>query len=193
MAASDEAAAGPQQGPPRFDASAVGRVVPRVQIQRIELVGAHFERADDAPLPDLPDDSSGVAGGAAAGGVDVVPDQLRISVDWDLNTAGSRLGVLIGFATGFSADAGDDASGDVDADDASGSQPYEVVAQYRLLYAISMPEGADPPSGGDLEQFAYWNAVFQAFPYWREYLSSTIDRAHLPRFTAPVMRMPKAN
>jgi hypothetical protein len=65
--------------------------------------------------------------------------------------------------------------------------PYQLVASFRLLYEF------DPTaefSDEDAEQFVYWNVVFNAWPYWREYLSSTINRAGFPRFVAPVMGVP---
>jgi len=43
----------------------------------------------------------------------------------------------------------------------------------------------------DLEQFVHWNVLFNAWPYWREYLASTLNRAQLPRFVVPVMGVPR--
>lgn len=65
--------------------------------------------------------------------------------------------------------------------------PYTLIAQFRLLYSV---RGEEPLRRADIDQFAHWNALFNAWPYWREYLSSTINRAQLPRFVAPVMRVP---
>ena len=50
-----------------------------------------------------------------------------------------------------------------------------------------------PIADEDLHQVAAWNVMFNAWPYWREYLSSTINRAHLPLFVLPVMRLPMPN
>jgi hypothetical protein len=65
--------------------------------------------------------------------------------------------------------------------------PFQIVARFRLLY--SLDEG-DAPDENDITQFVYWNAVFNAWPYWREYVSSTVNRAHLPVYMVPVMRVP---
>ena len=65
--------------------------------------------------------------------------------------------------------------------------PYSLVAKFRLVYRINP---GDALSSDDIENFVHWNAVFNAWPYWREYLSSTVNRANLPRIYAPVMRLP---
>jgi hypothetical protein len=70
--------------------------------------------------------------------------------------------------------------------------PYYLFARFRLIYEIHEEQGEELTSE-DLQQFAQWNAVFNAWPYWREYLSSTINRAQLPRFVVPVMGVPRAS
>jgi hypothetical protein len=65
--------------------------------------------------------------------------------------------------------------------------PFQIVARFRLLYELD--EG-DTPDEYDVTQFVYWNAVFNAWPYWREYVSSTTNRAHLPTYVVPVMKVP---
>jgi hypothetical protein len=101
-----------------------------------------------------------------------VPD-FGISVEWEVSEDGSALGCLLGFASMF-----------------ENVQPYTIVAQFRLTYSI---EAGDELSPHDFEQFAYWNAVFNAWPYWREYVSSTIQRAQLPAFVVRVVGMPRAD
>ena len=56
--------------------------------------------------------------------------------------------------------------------------------------AVARQDGAELDEG-DVNLFANWNSVFNAWPYWREYLSSTINRAQLPRFIVPVMGVPR--
>jgi Uncharacterized protein conserved in bacteria (DUF2188) len=110
---------------------------------------------------------------------DVLPTEIgslptpdfAISVDWSLSDDRSILGCLLGFATIFEE-----------------SEPYTVVAQFRLTYAL---EGAGELTDNDFEQFAHWNAVFNAWPYWREHVFSVINRAQLPRFIVPVMGVPR--
>jgi preprotein translocase subunit SecB len=64
--------------------------------------------------------------------------------------------------------------------------PYELVAKFRALYSIAGPE---PVAPADIQQFAHWNALFNVWPYWREYVSSTVNRAHLTQFTVPVIKL----
>lgn len=101
----------------------------------------------------------------------LVPAELtpQIGVDsrWKLSRDRGLLGCVVTFGTIF-----------------EGAAPYNLVADFRLTYAVT-PGG--PLRRADLEQFASWNAVFNAWPYWREYISSTLNRAQLPKFLLPVM------
>jgi hypothetical protein len=142
---------------PDYNAVSVGRVVRRVEILSVDLVGANFSRADDEPLP-VPME-------------DAVPE-MGFHPEWALSRDGQVLGCAVTFGTIFE----------------KKDEPYNVTARFRLLYSISPGE---PLDSADLAQFAAWNAVFNAWPYWREYVSSTINRAHLPQFIVPVMRVPR--
>lgn len=142
--------------PPTYDAAAVGRVARCVEILGIELLGAHFDRADDDPLPR-----------EAAG--EQTP-AIGIGVEWSIDDDQGLLGCALTFGTIF-----------------EGRPPYTLVARFRLLYAVRSERRL---KRADIEQFAHWNAVFNAWPYWREYLSSTLNRAQLPGFVAPVMGVP---
>lgn len=97
--------------------------------------------------------------------------EVGISVEWKIDDARSLLGCVLTFGT----------YSDIEPD------PYTVIARFRLLYEVN-PEVE--PSNAELDQFAHWNAMFNAWPYWREYVASTINRAHLPQFTVPVMQVP---
>jgi preprotein translocase subunit SecB len=146
-------------GVPAFEATAVGRVAARIQIENVELVHAHFERSDDGPLP--------VAAAAA-----FVPE-IGIDFEWQLDERAEQLGCLFRF--GAYRDEGEE-------------QPYRLFAHFRLLYSVADPATLDDD---DIHQFVAWNAMFNAWPYWREYLSSTVNRAGFPRVTLPVMRVPR--
>ncbi len=98
------------------------------------------------------------------------PD-VAIAVEWQIDDEDHILGCVLTFGTIFE----------------GRREPYTIVARFRILYEID-PEYR--PTRAELDQFAHWNAMFNVWPYWREYLSSTIDRAHLPQFIAPVMRVP---
>jgi hypothetical protein len=147
--------------PPPFDGEAVKRLAGRVEIESIDLIGAHFDRADDAPLEE-PLRS------------DLQAPELGLSYEWELASDASILGCTFTFAAWFETAPGVEA-------------PYELFARFRLQYSV----GSGPRlSDEDIHQFAAWNSMFNAWPYWREYLSSTINRAHLPQFVVPVMRLP---
>lgn len=144
-------------GPPKFDQSAVGRVVPHVNIVNVELVHAHFDRRDDGPIPRT-----------AAGELE---PEILVDVEWERD--GDTLGCLIRFGA--------------ECDDGQ-PLPFRLFAFFRLTYSIDDP---DSIADADLNQFAHWNALFNAWPYWREYLTSTLNRSGLPRLILPVMRMPR--
>lgn len=45
------------------------------------------------------------------------------------------------------------------------------------------------PTPEDLAAFAQTNGVFNAWPYWREYLQATLQRMQLPPIVLPLMTM----
>jgi hypothetical protein len=150
----------PTSDVPPYDAKAVGRVAARVQIRTVDLLGSHFEREDDGPLP------------AEQLAIESPPDIGISTPEWSLGGDASYFGCAITFSTLFD-------------DEPS---PYEIVARFRLIYSISPGKELEDE---DLRQFVYWNVVFNAWPYWREYVSSTINRAHLPPYIVPVMAVPR--
>jgi hypothetical protein len=102
-----------------------------------------------------------------------LPQSSGIRVEWSSSTKTRRLGCVITFGTVF--------------EDES-TKPYNLVASYRLIYSV--PDEDPLPRESDIENFMHWNAVYNAWPYWREYLASTMNRAGLPRFVVPIARMP---
>lgn len=62
-----------------------------------------------------------------------------------------------------------------------------VNAAIALTYSISSFDGL---SDIQLGSFALMNGVFNAWPYWREYLQSATVRLGLPALIAPVHRIP---
>lgn len=149
-------------GPPTFNAALVGKVARYVEIANVELVGAHYSRTDDGLE-------------AATLPADAVPD-FSISVGWALDD--DRLTCLLTFGTTF----------DIEDEDVS-APPYQIVGRFRLTYSLA---GDESFSDEELDQFAHWNAVFNAWPYWREFVSSMVNRGQLPRFLVPVMGVPKS-
>jgi hypothetical protein len=67
------------------------------------------------------------------------------------------------------------------------SEPaVSVQASVELEYLL--PEGF-PVRPKELNDFAEINAVFNAWPYWREYIQNAFSRMNLPPFTLPVYRL----
>jgi hypothetical protein len=99
-----------------------------------------------------------------------------VQVDFALLDDPSLLSVIVGFA--------------VFHDEAPTGAPFELQARFRLIYEVA--EDAPAFAQADAAAFAHWNSVFNAWPYWREFLASSLARAGLPPMVAPVMRVPRA-
>jgi hypothetical protein len=155
-----------EAGPPNeYDAASVGRVASRVEIQSVELVATHFERLDTLSAFPLPISESS--------------PEIGMSAEWQLSEDGSLLGCIVSCVAYFSE--GEEVE--------LGKGPYNLVARFRLVYGVKSGEALEPEA---VSQFANWNAVFNAWPYWRELLASMIERGQLPRFTLPVLGLPRA-
>lgn len=100
-----------------------------------------------------------------------VEPEIVVDIDWSMSESGDALHYLVRFG-------------------ASQNSPpvFRVYAFFRLTYQLV---DGDMPTEGHLEQFGHWNATFNAWPYFREYVSSTANRAGLPRLVLPVMRVPR--
>ncbi len=98
--------------------------------------------------------------------------EVGIDFEWELDEGAQRLGCVIRF-------------GAIRTD--GEEPPYQLFAFFRLTYTV---KDAQSLEAADIEQFVAWNAVFNAWPYFREYTASTLGRAGLPGFTLPVMRVP---
>jgi hypothetical protein len=106
---------------------------------------------------------------------DSLAPEIGINVEW-ARTDDNGVSVLTTFGTHFEMDDGVE-------------EPYSLVARFRLRYTLT---GDAPLQEDQLANFAHWNAMFNAWPYWREYLSSTLNRSRLPQFMVPVMGVPTA-
>ena len=115
---------------------------------------------------------------------------------------GMRLDVSVGEATGV----GDEPSGisvkvpfrlsvlggrsDDAANGDASSGPGEVLlmieAEFLLSYSIASD---DTPTDEAIAAFANTNAVFNAWPYWREYVASCVGRTGYPALVVPVLRI----
>lgn len=63
-----------------------------------------------------------------------------------------------------------------------------IRAVFRLKYGL---EDVKKVSKKDLAKFAEVNGVFNAWPYWREFVQGTIARMGLPHLTIPVLKVPE--
>lgn len=60
----------------------------------------------------------------------------------------------------------------------------EITAVFALVYALSKPISDD-----DARAFAQLNAIFNAWPYWRELVQSIATRMGLPPPVVPLMKI----
>lgn len=61
-----------------------------------------------------------------------------------------------------------------------------IEAAFLLLYSLSNDEGI---TEDHVKAFADLNGVYNAWPYWREFVQNTIARMELPPLTIPVFRI----
>lgn len=104
----------------------------------------------------------------------VEPDLLGLDVETAVEL--DMLVCSVGFRTVFQ-----------DIEPGSDDEPFVFQARFRLTYAL---RGDDPPESDDVAQFGRWNALFNAWPYWREYVQSMSSRSHMNRVNVGVMGMP---
>lgn len=83
-----------------------------------------------------------------------------------------RLGCIVTFAT---------------LNDESNGPMYSMMAKFRVIYRIVSPLD---PSDDELEQFAHWRALFDVWPYWREFHSTTVTRSGEVAPVAPLLPSP---
>jgi len=63
-----------------------------------------------------------------------------------------------------------------------------ISATFELVYALS---GELTPTEEVLEEFARVNGVYNAWPYWREFIQNAASRMNLPPLVLPVFRVQK--
>lgn len=97
--------------------------------------------------------------------------EVLLDMEWAREPSRNLIGYLLRFKVEAESDSG-----------------FNITAFFRLTYRHEAEAELDD---GDLEQFGYWNAVFNAWPYFREFVSSTMNRAGLPRTILPVVGVPR--
>jgi hypothetical protein len=73
-------------------------------------------------------------------------------------------------------------------DDVS-SKLFELSAAFELTYKLD--KKTDFPAA-QLRAFSSVNGLYNAWPYWREFVQNTAARMGLPRLVVPVFRVPRA-
>jgi hypothetical protein len=63
-----------------------------------------------------------------------------------------------------------------------------IEAQFLLVYSVPSTEGIEDRN---LSAFVEINGVYNAWPYWREYVQNVSVRMGLPPITVPVYRIPE--
>jgi len=66
-----------------------------------------------------------------------------------------------------------------------GQPALEIRADYWLLYSVATTEGLKPEN---VKAFGDLNGVYNVWPYWREYVQTTIVRMGMPPMPIPVFR-----
>lgn len=67
-----------------------------------------------------------------------------------------------------------------------GKLQIEIHGTFELSYRIP---GDERFSNEELAEFGRVNAVFNAWPYWREYVQASLARMSMPILTIPVFRV----
>ena len=66
----------------------------------------------------------------------------------------------------------------------SDSLAFQLEAEFLLNYKVNSFEGI---TDEQLDAFGKMNGIYNAWPYWREYIQSTTVRMGLPALTLPVL------
>lgn len=75
---------------------------------------------------------------------------------------------------------------EIRAEDHDGELQAEIRGLFELSYRIPEEERFSPDA---FEAFGQFNAVFNAWPYWRELVQASLARMSMPVLTVPVYRV----
>ena len=68
----------------------------------------------------------------------------------------------------------------------------DVLAEVGAVFDLSYHVPADEAfSFEEIEGFGQLNAVFNAWPYWREFVQTSLSRMAMPGLTVPLYRLPR--
>ena len=69
-------------------------------------------------------------------------------------------------------------------DESGRDEVFNIEAEFTLFYKFSTFEGMEKKH---VEAFGRLNGVFNAWPYWREFVQSSLSRLSLPPVTVPLL------
>lgn len=150
--------------PPTASTSRLELALPvsdRVEIENIILVESHAKRGEDQELSDLR-----------------VNHRIQ-EVTFDTAEADRRVSVLV---TIFMVAV----KGEITPDTKPDNTPLWIMCKFALNYRIASFDGL---TADNLGAFATTNAVFNAWPYWREFVHNTTLRMGMPPLLAPMFRI----
>ena len=139
--------------------SRASRVADRVQIREVILVRSALNRTPDV---NLRDEGFNISLAVPAYGVGKDGDRLLLTVSLDFTLRGRK------------------------GEDPDTGPQLDIDATFVLIYTLDTFEGLEQP---DLEAFSQLNGLFNAWPFWREYVRSTSSRMSLGSITIPVHRV----
>lgn len=153
----------------KYDPAAIMRVSPHVRIQDVHGVRLVAEALTPFPEP---------------AALWERPHQVRIQHHARVEySSDAELSFLVEFEA--FGQAGTEQSGEDEVDETA-IAVARVTACFRVVYLIV---GGQKPASEDLQAFGSSNAVYNCWPYWREYLQTSMSRLGQPAFVAPVLVM----
>jgi hypothetical protein len=147
---------------PGFDPNTIRRISSQASLQGIELVSTFYSKDDREPLP--------------LGKEFTNSPKHSIGCSWRLDHESRVLGTLLRYEAFFG-------------EGLAGGDPRVIVAEYRAVYQIG---GDDLLGDPEVAVFAYWNGVYNTWPYWREFFSSMVNRGGLGRHLLPLFVTPQS-
>ncbi|HWB08381.1 MAG TPA: hypothetical protein VG826_04120 [Pirellulales bacterium] len=108
-----------------------------------------------------------------------LPDSIRLTYGfrdkYSFEPESKELSVLVQFMLGASPS---------DVPDENADACFRLEAAFSLRYEMS---GDEPCDDDQLKAFARMNGIYNAWPYWREYVQSTVSRMGLAPVTVPLL------
>ena len=70
-------------------------------------------------------------------------------------------------------------------DEQDDEELVSIEGEYIITYTL---RDKDPLTKDDLENFCKMNAIYNAWPYWREFVQNITNRMELPTLTIPLLK-----